>query len=128
MATISGLYAKLTKIVPEAVNTIDNTILLSWINTCEYNIDVNLLAEHKLNEGETRPTLPYTNIDNTELVAKAPYDELYIHYLAGMVYFYLKDYETYNGEITLYDKIYGDYAKYYHRTHETNKTTKLKLL
>lgn len=55
--------------------------------------------------------------EQTELLIPAPYDEVYIHYLAAQIDRINQEMEKYNNDITLFNSTYLEFAAYYNRNH-----------
>ena len=66
----------------------------------------------------------YTPI-NTVLIAKEPYDEMYIHWLESKIDYYNAEYAHYNNSVTTFGNMYSEFSRYYNRTHKP-KTKKIK--
>jgi hypothetical protein len=54
---------------------------------------------------------------DTELLVKAPYDELYISWLSSKVDYFNGEYVKYNNNIVRYNDTLSAYASHYNRTH-----------
>lgn len=53
----------------------------------------------------------------TVLLAKEPYDELYLHYLEAQIYKYRREYDAYNNAIEDFHAVYEAFGNAWHRTH-----------
>ena len=54
---------------------------------------------------------------DTELIAEAPYDEMYSHYVAAQMHLILHEQIHYNNELTIFNSIFEDYKVHMNRTH-----------
>ena len=77
------------------------------------------LYPHPEEMGEPLTFTPYTQATpgDTELIAKAPYDELYRFYLEMHIDLANLEYNKYNNSAQLYGNALGQYKRWYHRTH-----------
>ena len=108
----------------EAINGIDSLKpnkytqeqKLEWL----YRID-GLLKEQVVDThegGEGVEVIDYTKAPfGTELLVPAPYDELYINYLAMKIDYANGDFKKYNNSAYMYNESLGEYRKWYNRTH-----------
>ena len=53
----------------------------------------------------------------TALLAAAPYDEMYIHWLAAQIDYANGEFDRYNASITMYNTAYTAWASAYNRDH-----------
>ena len=54
----------------------------------------------------------------TELIAPAPYDEMYIYWLEAMIDYADGEYARYNNTAAMYAEAYKAFRNYYNSTHE----------
>ena len=80
--TIQGL---INKVQEEKPNTFSNTKMLSFVNEIETDVATQLVVDFT----------PYLMVDDTELMAPAPYDRLYVSYLKAMVDYANEEYASY---------------------------------
>ena len=90
--------------------------MINWLSQLDMRIKVQIMDAHV---GE--PVLFYgydADTDTeTELLACAPYDEMYLRWLEAMIHYHDSEDERYNNAIILFDNAYEGYKKYYTRTH-----------
>lgn len=55
--------------------------------------------------------------EETELLVPHAYDGMYIHYLCAKLDQMLQEYDSANTEMTVFQGLYDEYAKWYRRTH-----------
>ena len=80
--TIKGL---IDKVQEEKPNTFSNAKLLSFVNEIETDVAEQMCEEF----------VPYETVDETELLAPAPYDRLYVSYVKAMVDYSNEEYPSY---------------------------------
>lgn len=54
---------------------------------------------------------------DTELLVKAPYDAIYLHWLESRIDYHNGEYGRYNNSVTAYNDAYAAYERHYNRTH-----------
>ncbi len=115
----------------EAINKIDslkpNTYTqnekIKWLSALDALIKKEILDTHEGDitfDGYT----DYTPID-TVLIAKEPYDEMYIYWLESKIDYYNAEYAHYNNSVAAFGNMYSEFSRYYNRTHKP-KTKKIK--
>jgi hypothetical protein len=67
--------------------------------------------------GYTQDTPP-----DTQLLAKAPYDELYLYCLQMRADLVNQEYDKYNNDLLLFSAAWGAFARAYHREHRFRLT------
>ena len=80
--TIQGL---INKVKEEKPNTFTDVKLLSYINEIETEVAEQLAEDF----------IPYTVVNDTELLCPAPYDRLYVSYVKAMVDYANEEYASY---------------------------------
>jgi hypothetical protein len=111
--TIEQLFAILDE---EKPNTYSDSSRIRWLNDIEGRIMEELVKTHKGSEEVTYDG--YTEADvQAELIAKPPYDNLYLYYLYAMIDFSNMETERYNNSMIMFNQAYQDFASWYNRTH-----------
>lgn len=111
--------------ISEAINKIDSlkpngysqTDKISWLSLADGMIKNNIIDTH---EGGEDVTFNGYNDDtplDTELIVKAPYDELYISFLASKIDFFNGEFVRYNNNIVRFNDTMTAYGNHYNRTH-----------
>ncbi len=59
----------------------------------------------------------YPEDGDRELLAEAPWDEMYFYYVCAMIDLRKRQYSDYNNETELYNSLYSDYARHWRREH-----------
>ncbi len=112
--------------VLDAIETVkpsqyDEDVILQWIEDVESQVFNELVYTHENIEGYERKTMSR----NTELVAKSPYDKLYIYYVMAQIDFYNAEIGRFNNDMAMYDAQYSEFANWYNRTYmPLNKSKK----
>lgn len=109
----------------EAINKIDdlkpNTYTqhekVAWLNTVESMIKRHIIDTHEdSDEIEFDGYDEDTDVD-TEMIAYAPYDELYIYWLESMIDYTNGEYIKYNNSVTRFNDMQTAFANDYNRNH-----------
>jgi len=74
---------------------------------------------------ETEIETPYGM--STELLVGAPYDELYVYYLAAKIDYANEELGKYNASNAMYQATLSQFANYYNRTH-THKSVRMDVM
>lgn len=109
----------------EAINRIDElkpngyqqTDKVEWLSVLDGIIKRQIIDTHE--DGDLVPFEGYnddTPLD-TELIVKAPYDDLYIFWLESRIDYSNAEYSKYNNSITRYNDTYQQYMNDYNRSH-----------
>lgn len=119
--------------IMDAINRIDTlkpnryTLVekISWLNTIDERIMEEIISKYE--SGDTTVHTAYTEDTalTTELLAKAPHDELYLYWLEAQVDYWNGEYAKYNNSIEMFNTAYTAFANYYHRNNMP-KSKKLK--
>ena len=109
----------------EAIGTIDalkpNTFSqeekIKWLSNLDMSIKKEIMDTRKGGiEIEFNGYDENTPLD-TELLAEAPYDEMYVYHLESQIDYYNAEYGKYNNSLVAYNDAYSAFQKYYNRTH-----------
>ena len=94
---------------------------LRWLSRLDNDLKVKIIDTHE------DPVIPYDTVidyandsdhfDTTQLIAQAPFDEMYLFYIAAQVDLLNGEYERYNNSNTMFLTAYTDYERWYNRTH-----------
>lgn len=113
--------------VAEAVERIDSTVRntytreekIFWLSNLDAQIATFIL--------HTTPPLYKDDRDlNTVLLAPAPFDMMYLHWLEAQIAYANSEIDRYNNAITMYQQEYSAYASYQARKKVPNKVTTMK--
>lgn len=90
---------------------------IKWLNQVEWTIKKEIVDTH---EGADKIAFngynPTTSLAK-EVIAKAPYDKLYIHWLEAQIDYATGEYQKYHNSMTMFNEVYENYAKWYNREH-----------
>lgn len=90
---------------------------ISWLSTLDGIIKKEIIDTHEGGEDVKFEGYKDTTFLATELLAPAPYDEVYIHYLEMKIDYANGEYGKYNNSMAMYNRAYSAFARYYNRTH-----------
>lgn len=92
--------------------------MIGWLSECDSSIFSALVETHELPEGMPEEFNGYTeDNEETELIARPPFDVLYGYYLESRIDLYNKETNNFNNTITLYNNAYAAYAAWYDKNH-----------
>jgi hypothetical protein len=107
-------------------NSYSQTDKILWLSTAEWNIKKEIIDTH---EGanlfkfdgfnENTPT-------DTELIAPAPYDEVYIRFLEAQIDYANGEIGKYNNAMSLYNEAMHSFRNYYNGIHLPLQKNKMK--
>lgn len=90
---------------------------IKWLNQVEWTIKKEIVDTH---EGADKIAFngynPTTSLAK-EVIANAPYDKLYIHWLEAQIDYATGEYQKYHNSMTMFNEVYENYAKWYNREH-----------
>ena len=113
--TITEAITRLDSLKPNGYSQTDK---IGWLSIVDGMIKNNIINTHE--GGEEVTFNGYYDDDtppDTELIVKAPYDELYISWLSSKVDFHNGEFTRYNNNIIRYNDTLTAYANHYNRTH-----------
>lgn len=103
------------KVQEEKPNTFTDEKLISFINEVEYDV-AEQLVEDFADE--------YTTDDmNKELMAKTPYDRLYVSYLKAQIDFANEEYASYQNNVAQHTQDFRDFVDYVVRESMATEST-----
>ncbi len=100
-------------------------MVISWLNTVDSDIFKNILSLYK----ET--TEEFDGYDSntpttTELLAEAPYYDMYKYFCMAQIDFYNKEMTGYDNNMALYQSVLKEYRNYINRTRTFKNPAKMK--
>lgn len=96
----------------------DGNDMVIWLNRVENQIYNEIILTHEGGEGIERPAFDEdTDWETTELLAPAPYDELYLFYLEYQIDYHNIETEKAGNSMAMFAAAYKAYADWYNRTH-----------
>lgn len=102
-------------------NTYTRAEKLGWLQTLEGLIATGILANRQGMEDPEPPMFPQDTPDDTLLLAPAPFDRVYLHYLAAQIHLCNGELERYNNAIALYQAAYDAFRNDYNRRNISNR-------
>lgn len=98
-------------------NTYETKEKMRWLSQLDMRIKHRIIDTHEgakdvMFAGYSEDTDP-----NTELLAPAPYDEMYLHYLTAQIEYHDQQEAMYNNANALFQSVWNDFACWYNRTH-----------
>lgn len=109
----------------EAINIIDalkpnaytQDDKVAWLSTLDGMIYAQVVNTHENTEGIVFEGYDENTDRDTELIANAPYDEMYTTWLESKIDYTNGEYARYNNSITRFNDMYRQYQNNYNRTH-----------
>lgn len=100
-------------------NQIERARKIEWLSRLDQWIYQEIICRHERDENTPDEFVPYTQdtAPDTELLAKAPFDEVYRFCLEMHIDLANLEYDKYNNSAALYAAARGQFARAYHRTH-----------
>ncbi len=100
-------------------NQIDRARKIEWLSRLDQQIYCDLIQRHEHAEEADGKMPEYTQETppDTELLAKAPYDEIYRFCLETHMDLVNQEYGKYNNSAALFSEAWGRLARAYHRDH-----------
>ena len=98
-------------------NTYTRAEKLGWLQTLEGLIATGILAGRQDLEEPEPPVFTQDTPGDTQLLAKAPFDRVYLHYLAAQIHCCNGELERYNNAIALYQAAFDALRNDMNRRH-----------
>lgn len=95
-------------------NTFTDAEKIAWLDRLDRTIKDQVIDTHE-GGGETFGGYDADTDKDTVLLAAAPYDEMYIHWLAAQIDYANGEFDKYNASITMYNTAYTAWASAYNR-------------
>lgn len=89
---------------------------IAWLSKLDMMIQHSIIDVHDGGDGECRGYDADTD-ERTELLAPAPFDAMYLHWLKAQIDIENGDYAKYNADIALFNAEYAAFESDYHRNH-----------
>lgn len=112
--TISEAIARVDSLKPNGYSDNDK---IGWLSLADGMIKNNIIDTHEGGEGVIFNGYDESTSIDTELIVKAPYDEMYLSWLSSKIDFFNGEYARYNNNITRFNDTLTAYKNYYTRTH-----------
>lgn len=112
--TIAQQIALTNKTIP---NTYPSEIKIAWLSTLDHMIYNELIKAHEGEESIVYNGYDESTSEDTELLAKEPYSEIYGYWLEAKIHYYNGESERYANAITMFNSVYSEFAKRYVKEH-----------
>ncbi|HAV89747.1 MAG TPA: hypothetical protein DCW44_00495 [Eubacterium sp.] len=99
-------------------NSIDRNQKIKWLDRLDRSI-FNDLLQYKKDNIETFDGYNVDDDEDTELLAVAPYDELYVYYVLAQINLIQQEIDFYNNNYAMYEDKYRNYRDFINRTYRT---------
>ena len=101
-------------------NQIERAWKIYWVSLLDQRVYKEIISTHALDAATPPPPAPYTQETpgDTELLVKAPYEEVYRFFLEMQIDLANLEYDKYNNSLALFANAWGQYARDYHRGHK----------
>lgn len=98
-------------------NTYTDTEKVQWLSTLEWNIMRDIIETH-----EDADKVIFNGYDSntaldTELIAPAPYDEMYVRWLEAQIDYANGEIGKYNNSMAMFNSAITNFRNYYNRKH-----------
>lgn len=111
--------------ISEAISAVDslkpNTYTpedkVGWLSNLDARVKTQIIDAHESTEPIVFSGYDSLLDQDTELLAPAPYDEMYLRWLEAQIDYHNGEDDRYNNAIILFNNAYEGYKKHYTRTH-----------
>ncbi|MBR3974402.1 MAG: hypothetical protein IKJ88_00920 [Clostridia bacterium] len=94
---------------------IDTDRLIEFVNTVEMQIKKEIIDTHEGAEKYVFNGYTTDDVEGTQLIAPAPYSEMYVFYVSAQISLAENNIASFNNEMALFNQWYGDFTGYYTR-------------
>ena len=111
---IAEAISVVDELIPNSYNPEDK---VGWLSTLDARVHSQIIAAH--DHCDHIFFYGYKDMDDqeTELLAPAPWDEMYLRWLEAMIHYHNSDDDRYNNAIILFNNAYEGFRNHYTRTH-----------
>lgn len=114
--TIGKAIARADELMP---NAIPQNIKIDWLSNLDSMVVIEIIRTHKGDEEYASFAGYDENTDpETELIAPAPFSEMYPIWIAAKILFVNGEFDRYGNVAEQFQSILRDFADHYNRTHE----------
>lgn len=113
--TIMGAISHIDTVKP---NTYSQVEKVKWLSNLDGIVKAEVIDTHE--GGEKVAFKGYDEMTSLtqELLIPHPHDDIYIRYLEMQIDYANGEYNKYNNTKTVYNEAFGDFVRYYNRTHK----------
>lgn len=119
---ISEVISRVDSLKP---NDFTDTEKLGWLSDLDLQIKTEIIDTYEGAENCTVNGYNEETSQETVLLAYAPYDEMYIHYLQAKIDYYNGEFNRYNANISVFNTVYDNFQAHYARTHKSKGVNKI---
>ena len=98
-------------------NSYSDADKVAWLSKLDGAIKKEIIDTHEDGENIVFDGYNEDTPMDTELLVKAPYDEIYLYWLESRIDYYNGEYGRYNNTVTTYNAAYSAYERFYNRAH-----------
>lgn len=111
--------------IKEAISRIDDLMRnsyttenkIAWLSRVDTMLKAHIIDKHEGHEEVQFAGYSPDADQDTELIAHAPYDEMYPLFLESQIHYYNGEYDKYNNAIVNFQAVYDEYAAWYVANH-----------
>lgn len=112
--TIIEAINKVDELKPNSYTRLDKT---RWLSNLDGTIKTEIIDTHEDGEMVIFDGYNSDTSEDTELLVKAPYDDLYLYWLESRMDYYNAEYGRYNNTLAMFNAAYSAYESFYNRAH-----------
>jgi hypothetical protein len=116
METINTVIERVKRLTP---NTVDERDQAKWVISLDNRVYNDVTGEAF---PENIPVKSWPEDGDKPLLAETPYDNIYVLYLAAMVYFSLGEYDDYNNVVEQFDQAFKEFRAKWRQDHRPPPT------
>lgn len=98
-------------------NSYSDADKVAWLSKLDGAIKKEIIDTHEDGENIVFDGYNEDTPMDTELLVKAPYDDIYLYWLESRIDYYNGEYGRYNNTVTTYNAAYSAYERFYNRAH-----------
>lgn len=107
----------ITKLDALVYNTYSDTEKREWLSNVDANIKHAVIDTHEGGDDVIFNGYDNNTPDDTELLAPAPYDSMYIRWMESQIHYHNGENASYNASTILFNAEFNSYAQWYTRNH-----------
>ena len=107
-------------------NAVDREQKIKWLDRLDKTI-FNDLIQYKENQIESFDGYTINTDEDTTLLVKSPYDELYVYYILAQINLLQQEVKYYNNNIAVYEDKYRNYRDYLNRSYKSKGINYIKV-
>lgn len=112
--TIIEAINKVDELKPNSYTQLDKT---RWLSNLDGTIKTEIIDTHEDGEMVIFDGYNSDTSEDTELLVKSPYDDLYLYWLESRMDYYNAEYGRYNNTLAMFNAAYSAYESFYNRAH-----------